>query len=205
VKGARERVWALGYQLGPGRMYQPAYKRVVEHLAPAQGNLLDVGCGPGWLCVHAARGRPELDCVGIDTSPRMLDQARRNARGLLNCTFRQMDAASIQYPAATFDVIVGVQTMHHWTQPERILAELQRVLKPGCSTWLLDVDPKVRIPPGWLDRPGGWPPEALLRRNWKRWSLGDAGFQRMLQAAQRLDWSVRVEHVGLYRSLVCSR
>ena len=205
MRGARERIWALGYQLGPGRMYQPAYKKLVERLAPQHGNLLDVGCGPGWLSIHAARGRPDLDCVGIDTSPRMLELARRNSQGQLNCSFRQMDAAEIQFAEATFEAVIGVQTMHHWTRPEVILAELHRVLKPGRSAWLLDVDPKVLIPPGWLDRPGGWPPEALLRRNWKRWSLGDQGFRGMLVRAQALSWSVRVEHLGLYRSLVCSR
>ena len=205
MKGPRERIWALGYQLGPGRMYQPAYRKLAEIVAPSQGNLLDVGCGPGWLCVHAARGRPELDCIGIDTSPRMIEAAERNARGLLNCSFRQMDAASIAYAEATFDAVVGVQTMHHWTQPEAILAELHRVTKPGAMVRLLDIDPGVRVPPGWLDRPAGWPPEPLLRRNWKRWSLGDEGFRSMLQLARRIQWTVQVEQVGLYRSISCSR
>ncbi len=136
------------YDALPARYYQPAYRHIAASMDIRQGALLDVGCGPGWVSIHAAAGNPELDCVGIDTSAEMIRIARRNAAGA--CTFKQMDAARIAYPDATFERIVAVQTMHHWKDAAAILGELHRVLKPGGRCDLLDADADSGHIEGWI-------------------------------------------------------
>jgi len=191
------------YDALPARYYQPAYSRIAESLGLSEGALLDVGCGPGWVSIRASEGHPQLDCVGIDTNEEMVRFAQRNAAGRLNCTFKVMDAAAIVYPADTFDRIVGVQTMHHWKEPEAILAELQRVLKPGGWCDLLDADADSDQIDGWIDRTGPWPPDFWVRRMWRRYSLGEDAFAEMCRRARALDWTVEVGTLGFYRRLRC--
>ena len=87
------RAWS--YNLGPAWYYDPAYRRIAGSLDITRGALLDVGCGPGWVCIHAAAGNPELDCVGIDQSATMISIAERNRAHRLNITFKQMRAEEI--------------------------------------------------------------------------------------------------------------
>ena len=89
----------------------------------------------------------------------MIQMAERNRFGL-NVTFRVMDAAAIRYPAATFDRLVGVQTMHHWRDTPAIVAELRRVIRPDGWGAFLDADPASEVPPDWIARQGPWPPDA---------------------------------------------
>ncbi|MCB9758999.1 MAG: class I SAM-dependent methyltransferase [Alphaproteobacteria bacterium] len=201
-----QRARAEAYARGPGWRYDPAYRRIAGALALTEGALLDIGCGPGLVCVHAAAGHPELDCVGIDTNPAMIRLARRSAGRRLNCTFRVMDGAAIRYPAATFHRVVAVQTMHHWTDPDAVLAEIHRVLRPGGIAMLHDADPSAEIDPAFVRRRGRWPPDLWLRQMWRRDSLGDAGFEDMLERTRRLAWAdVGVDTLGFYRRIVARR
>ena len=197
--------WSVrAYDLLPARYYQPAYRFIAGSLDLTAGALLDVGCGPGWVAIHASVGNPELDCVGIDTSAEMIRLADRNRAGRLNCTFKVMDAAEIVYPDATFDRVVAVQTMHHWDQPDAILAELHRVLKPGGRGIFLDADADADVPAGWIARKGPWPPDAWVKRMWRRHSLGAEGFAEMVRRAGALD-AVETDRLGFYRRLTLTR
>lgn len=201
---ARLNAWI--YALGPGRYYDPAYRRIAGSLDITRGAILDVGCGPGWVCIHAAAGHAELDCVGIDINPAMVALAQRNARGALNCTFKEMDAAAVQYPDATFDRVVVAAGMHHWEAPEAVLAELHRVLRPGGWLVLLDADAQGPVPADWIARRGPWPPTAWLRRNWSRYSLGEQALGQLRVTLERLPWAeVRQDTLGFYRRLVAVR
>lgn len=196
-------VTARLYDALPARYYQPAYRFIAGSLEITSGAVLDVGCGPGWVSIHTSANNAELDCVGIDTNPEMVGFAERNAGGRLNCTFKVMDAAEIVYPDATFDRVVGVQTMHHWTAPDAIVAELRRVLKPGGWCDLLDADADSKGIDGWIARTGGWPPDFWVRRMWRKYSLGQEGFDAMVARCRALDWDVEVGSLGFYRRIRC--
>ncbi len=193
------------YDIGPGRYYQPVYRYIAQELELSEGALLDVGCGPGWLSIYAAQVSPEVDCIGIDSSETMILLANRNKGRRLNVTFRHMDAREIIYPVDTFDRIVSVQSMHHWEEPERILAELRRVLKPGGRALLYAADPEAELPEGWIQRTGPWPPGSYVRGMIRRHSLDEAGFQAMLDRARALDWEVESDRHGFFRRIVATR
>jgi SAM-dependent methyltransferase len=84
-----------------------------------------VGCGPGEL---AARIQDELgaDVVAVDISPRMVELAR--GRGV---DARVGDAQELPFAAGEFDCAVAAWMLYHVPDPERALAELARVLRPG--------------------------------------------------------------------------
>ena len=203
---ARAWIWSHAYNRGPAQFYRPAYMNIADAVAPARGSMLDVGCGPGWLCILAASGRPELDVVGIDTSPDMIELAQQNRSDQVNCTFRQMDGAAVAYPDQTFQVITAVQTVHHWKDLPGILGEMHRLLSPGASAYIYDADGDADIPADWLDRSGPFPTDANLRKRWKTYSLSDEGWSQLVSAASNSPFggSIQDSH-GFYRRLVLTR
>ncbi len=191
----------LGYLLGPARTYRPAYRRIADWLALESGAMLDIGCGPGWLCIEAARGHPELDCVGIDRSPRMVARAEANRSGTLNCTFKEMDGEHILYPAGTFHCVVAVQSAHHWKNPDRVINEALRVLRPAGRLVVMEAEPEAPIDEDWLHRPAGLPPSFWIRRQWRRWSCPVESLGALCEAR-----GVRytVQSLGFYQVLVAT-
>jgi ubiquinone/menaquinone biosynthesis C-methylase UbiE len=85
------------------------------------GRTLDVACGTGFLTRHL-RG----EVVGLDQSPRMLDEASRQAP---NATYLQGDALSLPFPDRAFDRVFTGHFYGHLEPPERerFLAEARRI------------------------------------------------------------------------------
>jgi ubiquinone/menaquinone biosynthesis C-methylase UbiE len=106
--------------------------------------VLDVGCGTGVLTRQIARllTAPEACAVGIDAAPKMIDVARRHAAGLPHLRFDVGVAEALAYEDASFDCAVSTFFFHHIDAELKraSLAELHRVLKPGGSLVVVDVD-----------------------------------------------------------------
>lgn len=98
------------------------------------GRVLDAGCGFGTLAIEVAKAFPGTKVVGIDISRPMLDIALSEARdaGLgERVTFETRNITSLGYEDGTFDAVISVNVLHHVEPPERMLAEIDRVLRPG--------------------------------------------------------------------------
>lgn len=103
--------------------------RVVNQLGPRR--ILEVGVGTGLSLPHY---RNDIRIVGIDVSSDMLAVARDRVRqkGLANVEdLREMDAEALAFPDAEFDTVVAMYVMSVVPNPERCLAEMRRVCKPG--------------------------------------------------------------------------
>jgi SAM-dependent methyltransferase len=203
----RKRVSDVLYQLGPGRYYQPAYQHIAQAIGLSAGSFLDVGCGPGWLCLHVAADRLDIDAIGIDHSPRMVEAARKNKASRLNITIREMSAHAIKFPEATFDVAAAVQSAHHWGDTEGILGEVLRVLKPGGRFFLYEADKdRSSIPAGWIQRSRGWPPDRVVLRGWRRFGMNETEWAALEVAVRGVGFSnVVVGEHGFYRTMVLTK
>ena len=97
--------------------------------------VLDIGTGTGVVALEAAKAVGDRGkCIGIDLSEKMLSSARANARRanlVEQVEFKVMDAESLQFEPATFDVIVSLFALLHFPNPAIALKEMFRVLKPG--------------------------------------------------------------------------
>jgi arsenite methyltransferase len=111
-------------------------------LAPAPGqHLLDLGCGPGFAVAELA-GEVGADgtVTGVDGSEQMLVAARRRCADQPNVRFARADAGSIPLPAAAVDGAVCVQVLEYVPDPDAVLRELARVVRPGGRVVVWDVD-----------------------------------------------------------------
>jgi ubiquinone/menaquinone biosynthesis C-methylase UbiE len=110
-------------------------------IAPrTHGRTLVVGIGTGADLDHLPR---ELDLVGVDFSPGMLEQARRKAAGLgREIELLVADAMDLPFPDADddagFDSVVCTFALCNVPDERQVLGELVRVLKPGGELLLAD-------------------------------------------------------------------
>lgn len=99
-------------------------------VAPEQ-RWLEVACGPGIVTRALAPRVGEV--VGVDLTPAMVELAQREAAdaGVHNARFVVGDATALPWPAGEFAGAVTRFSLHHMPEPERALAEMVRVVKPG--------------------------------------------------------------------------
>jgi trans-aconitate methyltransferase len=99
---------------------------VLELLAAKPGErILDLGCGTGHLTAKIAEAGAHV--VGIDRSPDMIRQAKESYPSL---RFEVMDAREITLDG-TIDAVFSNATLHWVKEPERVIAGIKKVLRPG--------------------------------------------------------------------------
>jgi ubiquinone/menaquinone biosynthesis C-methylase UbiE len=88
--------------------------------------VLDLACGPGYVAaaVEAAGGIP----VGVDFSSEMVRLARERNPHL---EFYEGDAHALDFPDASFDVVMMNFGLLHMADPQKVIEEIARVLRPG--------------------------------------------------------------------------
>lgn len=102
---------------------------------PAQGNVLDLGCGSGRLIPWLAKVRPEINYLGVDFSKNLLKEAAQTAQGqpLFKTDFKLASATKLGLASNSQTVILAIAIYHHLPPREISVAleESYRVLKPG--------------------------------------------------------------------------
>lgn len=92
-------------------------------------SVLDLGCGEGMLALLKRKG---VTLAGVDLSPELLAAASRNGYdGVYVATL-----TSLPFPDSSFDYVVSLDVMGHvaFSDKDRVLAEIQRVLRPDGVT-----------------------------------------------------------------------
>ncbi len=147
-------VYSYVYDLLP--RYFRAYQRLltdvvsaVEANTPKGGKILDSGCGTGNFSIELAlRG---YKVTGIDISRAMLERARlkKKKAGLENVEFKEWDIEKglALYPDANFDCVVSVHALYTLREPEAVIREYLRVLKPSGHFIMAEPHSPVRIIP----------------------------------------------------------
>jgi ubiquinone/menaquinone biosynthesis C-methylase UbiE len=114
-----------------------------------QGEAVDLGCGAGQLVMEMAQNAPGLQVTGIDLSEEMLANGRVSAQRLGlggKVDFRLGNAEEIPFPDQSLDLVVSTASLHHWSEPIRVLNEINRVLKPGGAYYIFDLRRDMALP-----------------------------------------------------------
>src|SRR5262249_21848613 len=102
--------------------------------------VVDVGCGPGFLCeMMAAAVGPTGHVTGIDISEDLIRFATDNKTSE-TIDYRVGDAAALPVDAGQFDLAVSTQVLEYVTDADAALREMARVLRPGGRAFIIDTD-----------------------------------------------------------------
>ena len=96
------------------------------------GRLLEVGVGNG-SHLHLYRSHR---ITAIDTSQKMLEAARKHQR--TNLEILQMSGEEILFPDQTFDYVILSHVIAVVDNPEKLLKECYRILKPDGQVFILN-------------------------------------------------------------------
>jgi phosphatidylethanolamine/phosphatidyl-N-methylethanolamine N-methyltransferase len=130
------------------------------------GRILEVGVGTG---ISLPLYKREHRIVGIDLSPDMLSRAeKRVARRRLRTVeaLHEMDASNLTFPDGSFDAAVAMFVMTVVPDPDRVLDEIARIVRPGGHVLLVnhfsvEKGPRAAIEKSLTKYSGalGWRPE----------------------------------------------
>jgi SAM-dependent methyltransferase len=107
---------------------------------PSAARVLEVGCGTGAVTRLLARRPGVAEAVGVDPSPVFVAKAHELADELGNVSFEEGDGRALRFGDGDFDVVVCHTVLCHVPEPERVLAEAFRVLRPGGNVAVFDGD-----------------------------------------------------------------
>jgi SAM-dependent methyltransferase len=108
---------------------------LVEYSCPTPGmRVLDLASGTGEPGISLAQRVPQGSVTAVDQSSELLDIAAKRARSkdLLNFITRQADAHELPFADQSFDLATCRFGVMFFSDAERALAELRRVLTPGA-------------------------------------------------------------------------
>lgn len=107
---------------------------------PKAARVLEIGCGTGCVTRTLARWPGVAAALGIDPSAVFIAKAKELAGAIANLSFETGDGCRLQQADDSFDVVVLHTTLSHVPEPQGVLAEAHRVLRPGGTLAVFDGD-----------------------------------------------------------------
>jgi ubiquinone/menaquinone biosynthesis C-methylase UbiE len=106
-----------------------------------QGQLVDIGCGPGYLAAKIYQKFPDVKIVGLDINELTLKNAKRTWLPDLypGLEFLIGDAQQLPFPDCSLDLIVSSLSLHHWPDAQAAFQEIFRTLKPDGIVLIFDL------------------------------------------------------------------
>jgi ubiquinone/menaquinone biosynthesis C-methylase UbiE len=124
---------------------QAVNQKLCETVAAKPGErLLEVGSGSGILCrMLASKLQPGGQIAGVDISPEMTAQAQKYAlsEGINSgIAFETGTAEALPYLNASFNCAIAARLLLHAANPDAVIQEMKRVVKPGGRVVMMDWD-----------------------------------------------------------------
>lgn len=96
------------------------------------GRILDVATGNGGFLKYLIDTVADYsEAIGIDLKDSAASPFAESFQNNLKCSFLVMPAEKMDFPDASFDTVCISNSLHHLEEPELVLKEMLRVLKPG--------------------------------------------------------------------------
>jgi ubiquinone/menaquinone biosynthesis C-methylase UbiE len=131
-------VYDAHYDYPRGRCYHTHLSRHVMKALPKGGALLDIGCGTGLFVEKYLHNGGTA--VGIDLSRNMIGRARGRCAC---CDFTEATGESIPFRDNSFDAVSSLLVFSYLRDPEAMLSEAYRVLRPGGAISICTLGKKL--------------------------------------------------------------
>jgi methionine biosynthesis protein MetW len=119
--------YSKGYYAGLAP--EPRFRKVLEIAGKLGGKkLLDIGCGDGTYTLVLKDLLKTEETVGIEISPEAVGLAKE--KGIKACQL-DIDEEKFPFEDESFDIIYCGEIIEHLFNPDRLLEEIRRTLKPG--------------------------------------------------------------------------
>ena len=109
-------------------------RKVVESISTERVAVADLGCGSGMILCDVLMMKPLWTGYGLDISAAAINYARRLAvhKGVAGrADFRTGNISDLPYRDGSLDLVVASEVIEHVPEPEQIIKEMARVLRPG--------------------------------------------------------------------------
>jgi ubiquinone/menaquinone biosynthesis C-methylase UbiE len=109
-----------------------------------RGRALDIGTGPGQIVMKLARRLTRWEFVGVDRSANMIAQgvaslAETGGDLAGRVEFQTADGNALPFAEQSFDFVMCNSVLHHLAEPENLLGEMARLVKPDGAVLLRDL------------------------------------------------------------------
>lgn len=123
----------------PNRLFVAHFLKLLDE-RPGD-SLIDLGCGPGDICVRLAEALPGWQIVGLDAGPNMLALAETAvaARELEHRIELIQAYLPEELPGGRFDAIVSNSLLHHLPDPMALWQSIAELAAPGSLVQVMDL------------------------------------------------------------------
>lgn len=138
----------VGLFTGPDALFATQRASTVPWVEPLDGDMIvaDVACGAAHVAEQLAPHVRQV--VGVDLTAELLTlgAARLAKSGVGNVLLQEGNAAELPFVDASFDLVVCRSALHHFPRPDRAVAEMARICRPGGRVVVSDiVAPAARV------------------------------------------------------------
>ncbi len=139
----------MGMEGSMARWYEKATGKDLEEfrkaalrlkaVLPDGGDVLEVAPGPGFLAIELARDA-RYRVTGLDISRTFVEIARKNAAEAgVPVDMRLGNASDMPFADDSFDLLVCRAAFKNFSEPQKAIDEMRRVLRPGGTGVIIDL------------------------------------------------------------------
>lgn len=105
------------------------------------GVIVDLGCGAGNDVIGLAKVvGSKVKVIGADHDPQMVEQGKNQSKGIKNVDFILSEAWPLPFEDESVSGLRAERLIQHLKEPEKVITEINRVLKPGAPFVIIETD-----------------------------------------------------------------
>ncbi|OLT61623.1 class I SAM-dependent methyltransferase [Moorena bouillonii] len=126
------------------RYFIHLYAHTLSQVELSGRDILEIGSGRGGGSEWIARTQNVSSMTGLDLSDSAVNLCNKNHK-VPNLAFKQGDAEQLPFPDKSFDIVLNVESCHHYPNLGTFLQEVKRVLRPGGYLCLADYRERTEL------------------------------------------------------------